>query len=460
MAFRFAHLLRRLFGEGALHSAFIPHYEQLRLESPKRASRFFYDLTRGLATILLILVLVTEMLLFPFLHGAHHEVILLTMTLLPAVLFICLFALNSALLNCEHSYFLPSVSPALLNIIWIAALFFLMKAELSLAMQRLAFVVVGAFALQWLITLPRVAQVVSKAEGEKSSLKSLFAILKPFLLGMLGVAAVQINSALDAIFARAADPQGPAFLWYALRLQQLPLALFGVGLAAAFFPPIARAIQNQEYQRYHEFLRFAVQRAISWMLPISFALLSLGFASVNLVYGHGHFSLEATYTTSYCLIAYGAALVPMTLTMLFASAFYAVKNYKTPALFSCFSVLLNVGLNALFVFGFHWGAASIAVATALSSAVNALLLAWILTVTQEIKWVGLSEDCAKLVIASLMAASLTLFVGRYLPQAPRELWRQLEVVGIEGALFATVFLTAAWLLRTPFYSTLLSRSKL
>ncbi len=462
MAFRFSHLLRRLFGEGALHTAFIPHYEQLRAENPQAASRFFYDLTLGLSAILCVIVLIAETILGYFLlfGAAYHDIIRLTMMLLPAILFICLFALNSALLNCERSYFLPSFAPSIFNLIWIGAVVCFCRLESGLAMERLAMVVVAAFAIQWLLTVPRVIKIVSRGESQKGfHPRSFFAILKPFLLGMLGVAAVQINSAADVLFARAANPEGPAFLWYALRLQQLPLALFGVALASALFPPISRAINNRAYDRYHEFLNFALQRAISWMLPITFAIFSLGFASVNLIYGHGQFTKEATLTTAWCLMAYGLALVPMTVTMLFAAAFYALKNYKTPAIFASLSVVLNVGLNALFVYVFHWGAISVALATSISSGVNALLLVWILTTIQKIQWQGVGEMTAKLLISALIASLITFYVGTFLPEMPRHFWRQLEVLGIEASTFASVFLGVAKLLKTAMYGELESRKR-
>jgi len=463
MAYRFSNLLRRLFGEGALHTAFIPHYEHLRAESPEAASRFFYDLTMGLSFVLLGIVLVAEGILGYFLlfGEANHDVLRLTMLLLPAILFICLFALNSALLNCERSYFLPSFAPSILNLLWMGAVFFLYKLEIGLAMERLAMVVVVAFAAQWLLTLPRITRIVSLGSNHQGfHLRSLIAIVKPFLLGMFGVAAVQINSACDAIFARAADPEGPAFLWYALRLQQLPLALFGVALASALFPPISRAIKNRQYERYHEFLHFAVQRAISWMMPISFAILSLGLASVNLIYGHGQFSEEAVRTTAGCLIAYGAALLPMTITMLFASAFYSLQNYKTPAIFASVSVLLNIGLNWLFVFVFRWGAISVAIATTISSLANAALLVWILTTIQEIKWKGVVDNLARLALSSLVASVITLYTSRFLPSVPRAFWLQIEVLAIEASIFTVSFLSVAKLSKTPFYSKLFSRSKI
>ncbi|MFN0065083.1 MAG: murein biosynthesis integral membrane protein MurJ [Chlamydiales bacterium] len=459
MAFRFAHLLRRLFGEGALHTAFIPHFEHLRKQDPTKSIRFFYDLSVGLSLILLGIVVVAEAVLGGFLlwgnpSFGNREVLQLTMILLPAILFICLFSLNTSFLNCEHSYFLPSVAPALFNLLWIGALFLVWKMEPTLAIRKLAMMIVAAFAIQWLITLPRVYRLMGKHRVD--AIPPLFGremlkILRPFLLGMLGVAAMQINSAFDVIYARAASMEGPAYLWYALRLQQLPLALFGVGLAAALLPPISRAIERRAYGEYHNFLNYAVHKALVWMIPSTAAILALGFAGVNLVYGHGHFTREAILQTTWCLWAYGLALVPMTLVMLFAAAFYAVKNYKTPAIFACVSVVINVSLNALFVYQFHLGAVSIAIATTVSSTINALLLVWILTKTQEIKWTGIRATSAKLILSSSVAVGMTYWLSCFLPNMSREFWSQLTVLSAEFALFAASFLLCSLLLKTPIF---------
>lgn len=385
MAFRFAHLLRRLFGEGALHVAFVPHFESLRKQDSGLGARFFYDLSMGVALVLLFLTLLAEgilggVLLFGHASVGNSQIIRLTMVMLPALVFISLFALNSSLLNCESTFFLPSAAPTVLNLVWIAAIFLVWRLPMERAIEYLAMVIVLAFALQWVVTLPKVLRYLSKELGEKwkrqgFSGREIFRILRPFALGMIGVAAIQINSALDTIFARAADPQGPAYLWYAIRIQQLPLALFGVGLTGALLPPISRAVQRGEIAQSLHFLNFAVKQTVALMLPMTAAIFVLGFSGINLVYGHGEFSQEATLATTLCLWAYGAALLPQTLVLIFAAAFYAHKDYRIPTTLSIVSVALNLALNALFVFFFHLGAISIALATTLSACLNGLLLA-------------------------------------------------------------------------------------
>ncbi len=439
MAFRFAYLLRRLFGEGALNAAFIPHFEGLRKENPQKGARFFYDLTTGLTLTLLLLILLIEGILggYLLLKGSSY-VITLTMVMLPALVFISLYALNASLLNCERSYFLPSVAPAVLNLVWIVALAFLWQKVPSQSLKYLAMIIVFAFALQWAVTLPRVLRYLSEGLGknwwqEKGfSGREILLILRPFALGMIGVAASQINSALDAIFARVADVEGPAFLWYAIRLQQLPLALFGVGLTSALLPPISRAIRNQNRERYRHFLNFSLKKTLALMLPISAAILVLGFCSVNLVYGHGAFSSPAIKETTLCLWAYGAGLFPMTIVLVFASAFYAQKNYRIPTTVSLITVGLNIGLNALFVFVFHMGAISVAVATTLTACMNGALLAAFLQKEGELDLDGIGITLLKVLSCSVLAAITTAFLGNSLFQD--QTWALLQ--GLPLAPFA------------------------
>jgi putative peptidoglycan lipid II flippase len=471
MAFRFAHLLRRLFGEGALHVAFVPHFESLRKQDPALGARFFYDLTMGVSLLLLGITCLAEgvlgsVLFFSNLGDGNREVIRLTMLMLPALVFISLYALSNSLLNCEHSFFLPSVAPTALNLFWLLAIFLVWKKPVERAIEYLAMMIVMAFAFQWLVTLPEVLRYLTKQLGDKwkaniFSRKEMLRIARPFALGMLGVAATQINSALDTIFARAADPQGPAYLWYALRIQQLPLALFGVGLTGALLPPISRAIQKGETGQYLNFLNFAVKRSFLVMLPMMAALFVLGFPGINLIYGHGEFSQQATFYTTQCLWAYGVALLPMTLVLIFASAFYGHKNYTLPTILSLFSVTLNLGLNAVFVFIFHLGAISIALATALSACVNAACLAVSLKKEHGIHFSGVAFTAVKAFIASTLATLATLLCGsiffhdntllwlahKHLKLFPRELSTQLLSLGVQSLCFVLIFLITAYLLR-------------
>lgn len=413
MAYRFAHLLRRVLGEGGLHIAFVPHFEGLRSEDPAQAALFFSQLSRRLTALLVGLVVVLEGILGWALLSepapGTAQVLELTMIFLPALIFISLYSLNNALLSCQQIFFLPNAAPACLNLIWMAGIWVLYSSPLEQALRHLAMMIVFAFAMQWVVTLPQVYQFLKAHLPEQRGKVALLPLLKPFALTLIGVTAVQINSALDALFARVADPEGPALLWYALRLQQLPLALVGVGLSRALLPPMTRAFQIGDLPRYRHFLQFALKRACALLIPVTGAVIVVGFSAVNLLYGRGAFETSSAIGTTTALWAYGLGLLPTTFVLILAAAFSARKNFAVPSLLSLGSVGLNVALNALFVYGLGMGALSVALATSMAAVANAGgLLIW-LTKKEgspgHISWMGP-------MVCTLFAGGCTLLLSQ------------------------------------------------
>ena len=246
-AFRLSHLLRRILGEGALQTAFIPHFEEIRQHNPEQAFRFFRDLAASLAFLLSLIILVVMAILGSLLWQGNltegnREITFLTLLIMPSLLFICLYGTNASLLQCEKSYFTSSVAPVAFNGVWILAVGCLSHTAAASAMPWLAGAITLACLGQWLVTVPKTWAIVRKL-GMNSLWSSIqfFSpnvrrLGKPLLLGVVGVAASQVNNALDAIFARYADLEGPAFLWYSIRVQQLPLALFGIAISGALLP--------------------------------------------------------------------------------------------------------------------------------------------------------------------------------------------------------------------------------
>jgi putative peptidoglycan lipid II flippase len=467
VAFRLSHLLRRLLGEGALQTAFIPHFETLRNDSPDRAQQFFKDLVYTLSSGLILIIFATMCILSLCLWGldlsaGNYEIISLTNLMMPSLLFICLFGLNASLLQCEKSYFTPGVAPVAFNVVWIIGVCSLWSLPPSTAVQWLAGWVTLACFSQWLITIPRVRQVSSLCKMQKSRLwsKDVKHLGKPLLLGIIGVAAAQINNALDAIFARFADAEGPAFLWYALRIQQLPLALFGIAIASALLPPLTRALKSNQLETYHHFLTFALRRCTALMLPISMALLVLGSSCINLIYGHGDFSSNSVVGTTWCLWGYGIGLLPMTLVLILAPAFYARSDYKTPTMASSLAMGLNIGLNTIMITVLGLGAAGIAFATSLSALFNCVFLGWGLrsdlqsigskSLFVSVSKISLATGTACLAVTGLdnlffQGYDLLVWFGGPV-EFPRHFTAQLWQCGIEGLAFLATLFASGWFL--------------
>jgi putative peptidoglycan lipid II flippase len=366
VAYRLANLFRRLLGEGNLQAGFVPHFVSLKEES----GPFFRDTVYSMGVILLTVIGFLEFLLWKckeIVSDSWIEIIELTMWMVPGLFFICLYGLNSSLLQCRKKYFTASVAPVVFNLIWIMAVWIYPNAYF------LAIAITAAFAGQWLVTSFEGWKLLSLKEWIKPHFFSpqFIKVCRPLLLGIIGIGAVQFNSALDALFARIADLKGPAYLWYAIRIQQLPLALFGMALAGALLPSLSR---TQDPIHRQTLLQGALKRAAALMLVCTGGILCFSEEGIRLLYGHGDFSLTDVQETTRCLWAYGAGLLPSVFVLILAARFYAEKNYRLPMMASLISVGVNVGLNALFVFGLKWGAVSIAIATSISSLVNAILL--------------------------------------------------------------------------------------
>lgn len=452
VAYRLSHLFRRLIGEGNLQAGFVPQFEAARAKGEEAI--FYRDVAASFAVGIAGLIVVLEGVFFAFRafisDPAWKEIIELAMWMVPGLFFISLYALNAAVLQCQKRYFFPAVAPVAFNFIWIVAALVVPSAKV------LSIALIGAFAAQWVITIDRTLSW----RGARLFQDHWRSLLKPMGLGVIGIGAVQINSALDALFARVADVAGPTFLWYAIRVEQLPLALFGIALSGAVLPPLSRALQQGDFSRYRSLLQGAFRSSTALMLPCTFGIFALGAPGLNLLFGHGHFQEAAVFETLYCLWGYAVGLLPSVWVLLLAAGFYAQKSYQAPTRASLFSVAINIGLNALFVFAFQWGAVSIALATSASALFNALYLIGCLRkqlgeVFGDQFWFFFT----KMAICSLLPALGVALIGRLWMGGtlPRDLLTQLtQFMGL-SSLYVGGLLGLAWWLKPVEFFELLAR---
>jgi putative peptidoglycan lipid II flippase len=421
VSYRLANLLRRLFGEGALVAGFIPHFESLKLESEKKAFSFFSDVAKSMGALLLGIVLLFEcaVVLSHFVFSLSPDVqfiIDMTGIMFPSILFICLYGVYSGVLQSYKKFFLTSIAPVVFNLSWILVMIFSSKIEKKVAMLWLSVGVLVGFFLQFLFTAIFVNRIqsslnltIEKAPLFGNHLKPLFASL---LAGVIGVGATQINNACDVIFARMASLEGPAYLTYGIRVQQLPLSVFIIALSSVILPQLSRLISSNQKVEFIETLQTALYRCFFVLLPITLMCFLLGGTFVNAIYGRGGFGQLATIETTYALWAYAVGLLPMGFVILLAPAFYAQKDYKVTSIASCVSVLVNLLLNAFFVTFCKMHCTSVAYATSIAAYVNMAILFFFLH-----SKVGafLSKDVLveflKMSLASCVAAFVTYLIS-------------------------------------------------
>ncbi|MEN9654599.1 MAG: hypothetical protein RL235_711 [Chlamydiota bacterium] len=447
VAYRLAHLFRRLIGEGNLSSAFVPQFEAM--QDVSKGSLLYRDAAWSLGLIALGLIALFEFMLWQAQSWLTHgwlEIAAMTQWMAPSLLFVVLYALGGALLQCRHRLFSFAASSIWLNATWITAAVTIHVLRVPEPLYHLSIVVPLAFAAQW------VAVMYSCHTELKGYLPwrllfrpHLFSegvrrLMRPLWHGTLGIGAMQINGALDAIFARAADPSGPAYLWYAIRLEQLPLALFGIALANALLPLLSKAMQEQRLDTYKQLLASGIRHTIALMVPITAAIAALGWDAIALIYRHGAFGQSDVAMTFGCLVAYSISLVPSALTLLIATGFYARHEHIISSRASMASVACNMFFNALFVFAFGWGAVSIALATSIAAICNIGILVWQLWRRMGSFWGDqLGLFTAKISLASLFAWGVTMLC----PTIETALISLL----CKGALFFIGWAAAAWQLR-------------
>lgn len=454
VSFRFANILRRIFAETPLSASFIPPFEQAKLESKKNGAKFYLDFLLSLSLVVLVVIALLEifLLLFPkFLtisEGSRH-ILRLTSIMLPGLFFIVVSGLNNAFLQCEKKFFLSGLSPAGFNLIWIIAVFALQKTDQFLAVTLLSFAILLAFMAQAMITMPSVFSFLRnhlKDGGWKSCRPFSCDVKKaigPFCISILGIGASQINSGLDAIFARVTSLEGPAFLWYAIRLYQLPIAFFGVSLAAVFLPPLSRAYKAGEVTKYNKLFRYLTSLGICFSIPSMFALFSLGSPLISLLFGYGKFSsMDAAFTYN-CVFGYAIGLLPSIMILILAPCFFAKEDYKTPLKATLIGVCVNITLNSFFVFAMHLGAFSIALSTSIAAFFQMGYLLWKLALNKKTNNISVTF-LGKVSLASIISSLLVFVVENQVMQSAFS-WRdspfilKLGVFSFLAILFATVF---------------------
>ena len=364
-AFRFSNIVRRLLGEGPFQAAFIPHFEQMRVQGKEK--EFFKQLMTLVAFVLFFLVIGGEVAVrfvatIPGISAETIEMLHFMRYLLPGMLFICLYGLNISFYHCHHSRFVPSFTPAICNVFWVGAILIMRNRPVDEAMIFLAKMVFLGYIAQWLLTLPLV--VKEKAFGFVLKIpQEIRTFLRFLTLTMIGVGAVQINTLFDTMFAIRADPRAVTYLWNSLRLEQFVLALFGMAAVSTLIPKLTRAVKEGKEEEAKEIFLFCVKRLLLILIPCTFATLCLGQSAVTLLYGHGKFTAHDVMQTSHCLFAYGLGIIPTALIMLYSAIFYAKHRARFPSFVSVGMVVLNIALNAFFVMGLQLGSVSVAVAT-------------------------------------------------------------------------------------------------
>jgi putative peptidoglycan lipid II flippase len=388
VAFRIPNLLRDLFAEGALSSAFVPTFADARRNRGPEAARRLASAVVGLVLLVVgVLVLLgavfAEGLVAAIAPGIAEPALaaLLTRVMMPFLLLVSLSAVAMGMLNAEGRFTAPALAPALFNVGSIAV-----GAALWAAGWPPQRAVVGwsagtmlGGALQLGVQLPhlralgyRIRPRLSRADLADPGIRRIFRLMGP---AVIGLSATQVNIVVNTWFA-SHEVGANSWLQYAFRLMQLPLGVFGVAIATVAGAGVAQRAAARDLGAVRETLGSALRHVAFLNVPSAVGLAVLARPIISLIYEHGRFGAADTAATGEALLFYALGLYAYSAVKVLAPAFYALDDARVPLLGSVLGMASNVALNAALypVLGFR----GVALGTALAATANfaVLGLAW------------------------------------------------------------------------------------
>ncbi|TVR39559.1 MAG: murein biosynthesis integral membrane protein MurJ [Planctomycetota bacterium] len=353
LAFALPNLLRQLFGEGALTTAFIPRYVRLRdadasgIGEGERFAGLVLTRLCALLGLFAAIGMAAAALLILIAGPRTALVAILALVQIPYLVFICAAAVMAGMLQARGMFWVPAASPLLLNVCLIAAVI-LSRDPLVLPWAVLiAGILQAAFHLWALHGTKGAVPALSW-----QSTQALRELRRAWVPTVLAASAQQINVFLDSLIAYALlahRPGAVTVLYFANRLLQLPMALVANGVATAIYPDMARAHREAGWTGLGVLLRRGTAMLSGLQLPAAIGLWLCADPLVRTVFQAGAFGPEAASRTVLVTQFYAVALIPLSLNKLLIRAHHAGLDHRRPLIFAYISVAVNLVLNVILV---------------------------------------------------------------------------------------------------------------
>jgi putative peptidoglycan lipid II flippase len=383
VAFRLPNLLRRLFAEGAFSQAFVPILaEHKNRNSPDEVRR----LIDGTATLLLLALVLTALLgiaLAPVIvylsapgFGSDPQKFDLTVTMLritfPYIVFISLVAFAAGVLNTWNRFYIPAITPALLNVAFIVgALLFADRFDPPVLV--LAWAVFAGGVLQLALQVPVLYRMGLlprwRLDLQHPGVRRILKLMAP---AAFGVSISQISLLINTIFASFLVTGSVSWLYYADRLMEFPSGMLGVALGTIILPSLAKYHADANHEEYSRLLDWGLRVTVILAVPSAVALAVLALPLIAGLFHYGRFTPEDAWMTRQALMAYSVGLVGIILVKILAPGFYARQNITTPVKIGLFTLVMTQLMNLAFIVPLKH--AGLALAIGLGACLNAALL--------------------------------------------------------------------------------------
>ncbi len=362
-ALRIPNFLQNLFGEGALSSSFIPVYSGLMAANQKEEANRVARVIGSLLAIVVSILVLAGVLAAPYLvgliaggfTGAKRDLtVQMVRIFFPGAGVLVLSAWCLGILNSHRRFFLPYAASILWNLAMIGALlgFGWKLHSYSLAKAMAWGSVVGSI-LQFGVQLPSVLFLIERFRFQLETVSSnIRTIIRNFLPGMASRGVNQLSSYIDECLATLIGTGAMAQLTYAQTLYMLPVSLFGMSIAIAELPEMSSHTGSSESiaTALRERLQSALPRVAFFIVPSVVGFLVLGDSIVAFLYQRGKFTRSDVEIVWAVLAGSTVGLLAATLGRLYSSAFWALRDTRTPLRFAALRVALTAGLGYMSAF--------------------------------------------------------------------------------------------------------------
>jgi putative peptidoglycan lipid II flippase len=387
-AFRIPNLLRDLFAEGALSTAFVTVFSKTIAVSGNESAWRLANKVATMAIVVLSVICVLGIVYSPQLVATlapgfepHKAALTVTLTriMFPFILLVSLAALLMGMLNAKNVFGLPAMASSFFNIgsicggvllgYWLDP-HFGARALIGLAVGTLF----GGF-LQLAVQVPPAQRVGYHFRPDFSwrdpGVNAILALMGP---SVIAAATTQVNVLINSMFASTLGDGPIWWLQIAFRLMQLPLGLFGVALGTVSLPLLSRLVASGQMDGFRNELSRGMRLAFLLTVPSTIGLMMLAGPIISVLFQHGRFTATDTVQAAGALQFYAIGLAGYAALKILVNAFYALDRRKTPMIVSFIAVVLNLAFNWLFTFRLGWGHRGLAFSTGLVATCNFLVL--------------------------------------------------------------------------------------
>ncbi len=436
LGYRVPNLARDLFAEGALSSAFVPTFSKYLATKSKEEARELSNITATMLIVMVGALCLLGMIFSPafvelFASGFHavpgkfELAVELVRIVFPFLLLVALAAQAQGILNANHQFGIPALSSSMFNVgsvLFGLGLGYMLGPRLGLDLAHsMAFGIVFGGVAQLGFQLPSVWRAgfgyQPRWNLRHEGVRTILRLMGPAVLsGMAMQVNMLVNTNLASGLRDAAGHvmNGPvSWLSYAFRFQQLPLGLFGISIASATLPAIARSAAMHNLEEFRDTRSRSIVMILLMTVPSSVGLAVLGESMIAIVYQHGRFLASDTHQTALALSCYAVGIASYSILKLVGPAFYALGDARTPMFVSMGSVAVNAAFAFTLVKVLHLGHAGLALSLSLVSIVNVLILLFLIAPRiGGLRSVEIAAGFGKILLAAGLMGLVCLFLVR------------------------------------------------